>query len=168
LCGAQTEKIVANGHNRLRLFGSGSARKKDEWRALIRQLVAARFLVHDVAGYGGLSLSDDGGALLRGEGQFLYRQDAARIRKDRTPAPSAAITSDQQALLAALKRLRLQIAAQRHLPAYLIFSDKTLLEMARSAPRNLSEFALVNGVGNSKLRDFGQIFVDAITAHRAG
>ena len=167
LCGADTEKIAASGHNRLRGFGSGAARKKDEWRSLIRQLVAGGFLDHDVAGYGGLSLSDDGHALLRGERKFSYRRDTARARKERATASPGAVTPGEAALLATLKKLRLNIAAQRHLPAYLIFSDKTLLEMARRAPRNLHEFALVNGVGNSKLRDFGQMFVDMIAAHMA-
>ncbi len=167
LRGAETEKIVNSGHNRLRIFGSGSARKKEEWRSLIRQLVAGSFLNHDIAGYGGLSLLDDGRALLRGEKEFLYRKDAARsARKERAVASSNPLTPGEAALLAALKKLRLRIAAQRHLPAYLIFSDKTLLEMARHAPRNLREFAMISGVGASKLREFGQMFVDAISAHR--
>ncbi len=166
LCGAETEKIVASGHQRLRSFGAGAARKKDEWRSLIRQLVAGGLLHHDVAGYGGLSVANDGDALLRGEKNFLYRPDAARTRKERVPAATAIpLADDAQALLAALKKLRLRIAAQRRLPAYLIFSDKTLTEMARHAPRNLHEFAMVSGVGSSKLRDFGQLFVDAIAGH---
>ncbi|HSZ74113.1 MAG TPA: HRDC domain-containing protein, partial [Rhizomicrobium sp.] len=82
-------------------------------------------------------------------------------------AASSAVISDAEAeLFTALKKLRLSIAAQRSLPAYLIFSDKTLLEMARCKPRNLHEFAMISGVGTSKLRDFGKAFVDAIAAHR--
>ena len=64
--------------------------------------------------------------------------------------------------MAALKKLRLVIAGERKLPAYLIFSDKSLLDMAHKRPRNLHEFAMVNGVGASKLRDFGELFLDAI------
>ena len=79
--------------------------------------------------------------------------------------PLAPLPFGQSDLLVALKKLRLGIAGQRHLPAYLIFSDKTLVEMARLAPRSLQEFAMVSGVGVSKLRDFGQVFVDAISAH---
>ena len=135
--------------------------------ALIRQLAANGFLHHDVAGFGGLSLTEDGRAVLRGEKPFLCRVDAARgvARKDRAAQTASALTDEQAALLAALKKLRLSLAARRHLPAYLIFSDKTLIEMARSTPRNLREFAMVSGVGTSKLRDFGQVFVDAIAAH---
>jgi ATP-dependent DNA helicase RecQ len=165
LRGAETEKIVACGHNRLSAYGSGSARKKDEWRSLIRQLVAGGFLHHDVAGFGGLSLSGDGKALLKGEKQFMVRQETRTARKERTAA-AASLSTAQADLLAALKRLRLGIAASRHVPAYLVFSDKTLQEMARQVPRDLAAFAEISGVGTSKLRDFGQIFIDAIAAHQ--
>jgi ATP-dependent DNA helicase RecQ len=168
LCGVETEKTTTTGHSRLRIFGSGAALKKTEWRSLIRQLVATGFLHHDVAGFGGLSLSDEGRALLRGQGQFQYRAERPReTRKERSAISSAALTDAQGALLAALKKLRLTLAAERHLPAYLIFSDKTLAEMARAAPRNLSEFAMISGVGSSKLRDFGHAFLDAIARHTA-
>jgi ATP-dependent DNA helicase RecQ len=66
-----------------------------------------------------------------------------------------------------LKKLRLEIAGRRHLPAYLIFSDRTLLEMVRQAPKDLRSLAMVNGVGATKLRDFGQLFLDAINARPA-
>lgn len=168
LRGAETEKIISSGHNRLLTFGAGSARKKEEWRSLIRQLVAGGFLHHDVAGFGGLSVLEEGAALLRGEKPFMYRKDAARgvPRKERTTAASTEIGEEQAALFTALKKVRLSIATKRSLPAYLIFSDKTLLEMARCTPRNLQEFAMISGVGTSKLRDFGKLFVDAIAAHR--
>ena len=167
LRGTKTEKILAAGHDRLGAFGGGAAWKKEQWRSLIRQLVAGGFLNHDVAGYGGLSLLDDGRALLRGARSFHHRPDTApgTVGKSRGATPSGEVTAEQDILFAALKRLRLRIAGERHLPAYLIFSDKTLLEMARSVPRNLHEFAMVNGVGTSKLRDFGQLFVDAILSH---
>jgi ATP-dependent DNA helicase RecQ len=163
LCGADTEKIAASGHNLLNVFASGSARKKEEWRALIRQMVAGGFLDHDVAGFGGLSIGANGHRLLRGEMAFLSRHDTAR--KVRIAAAPATLSAGEHELLAVLKKLRGSIAAQRHLPAYLVFSDKTLTDMARSAPRNLQEFAMVSGVGASKLRDFGPAFVAAIAAH---
>jgi len=169
LRGAETEKIISSSHHLLRGFGAGSARKKEEWRSLIHQLVAGGYLIHDVAGYGGLSLSRDGQALLRGERKFEYRAAAPRgaARRERAAVSTEAITLEQSTLLVALKKLRLRIAGERHLPAYLIFSDKTLLEMARHAPANSHEFAMINGVGSSKLRDFGQAFVEVIAAHRA-
>jgi ATP-dependent DNA helicase RecQ len=163
----QTDKVTARGHDRLPGFGSGASRKKENWQSLIRQLVASGLLDHDVAGHGGLSISGNGHALLRGERSFQYRVDAVPglVRKDRTVASPGALTAGQNALFVVLKKLRSGVAGRQQLPAYLIFSDKTLYEMARSTPRTLRDFAMVSGVGASKLRDFGQQFVDVISAH---
>ena len=171
LRGAETEKIAAAGHDRVEGFGAGAGRTATEWRSLIRQLVAAGHLDHDVAGYGGLSVSRSGAALLRGEAPFFYRLDPQRTRKPgkkRAAVAAASLSEDEAGLFGALKQLRFDLARTRGVPAYLIFSDKTLIEMARHAPASLSEFAMINGVGNAKLRDFGQTFVAAISAHRAG
>jgi ATP-dependent DNA helicase RecQ len=170
LRGAETEKVTAAGHDRVESFGAGASRKTVEWRSLVRQLTAAGHLDHDVSGFGGLSVSQAGAALLRGETQFFYRQDPQtprKSRKDREAGVAANLNDAETGLLGTLKQLRLDLARTRGVPAYLVFSDKTLIEMARHAPGNLSEFAMISGVGNSKLRDFGQNFVDAITAHRA-
>ena len=75
LRGTETEKITRAGHSRLPTFGVGAARGKDEWRSLICQLVATGFLRLDIAGYGGLAITDKGRGLLRGDGEFLYRED---------------------------------------------------------------------------------------------
>ncbi len=168
LRGAENEKIISAGHNRLRSFGTGAANKKEEWRSLIRQLVACGFLNPDVAGFGGLSLTDEGRALARGERQFQFRPDATHraLRKERAKSTLQPVTSEQSVLLAALKKICLEIAGKRHLPAYLIFSDRSLLEMALHQPSNLHEFAMINGVGASKLRDFGKQFLAAIVTHR--
>jgi len=166
LRGAETEKILQCEHNRLAAHGAGSTRKKDEWRALIRQMVAGGVLIHDAGGFGGLSLSAEGKALLKGGKQFLVRQHVRSSRKERAAATT--LSHEEGDLLAVLKRLRLSIAARRHVPAYLIFSDKTLQEMARQVPRDLDSFATISGVGTSKLRDFGRLFIDAIAAHIEG
>ena len=166
LRGGQTQKIVGRGHDRLKCFGSGAARKKEEWQSLIRQLVAGGFLTLDVAGHGGLFLADKGEALWRGEAVFQYRPEAARPARGKARAPAEPQAGPHDpALLAALKALRLRLARERQVPAYVIFSDRTLIDMAHLAPRNLSEFAMVNGVGAAKLKDFGAVFVDAITAY---
>ena len=91
LCGAETEKIAASGHNRLRGFGSGVARKKDEWRSLIRQLVAGGFLNHDVAGYGGLAFQTTARPCCAGRGDFRIAEIPpvpARNARSICPTPS--------------------------------------------------------------------------------
>jgi len=169
LQGTETEKVVAAGHNKGPTFGIGAARKKDEWQSLIRQLVASGFLNLDISRYGGLSLLDKGHALLRGEENFRYRPAPPRVTERKTrrgEEPVAPVSAEQSSLLESLKKLRLGIAKERQVPAYLIFSDRSLLDMAKRCPRTIDEFAEVNGVGASKLKDFAARFLSAIRAHQ--
>ncbi|HEX4111869.1 MAG TPA: DNA helicase RecQ [Stellaceae bacterium] len=172
LLGHETEKVQARGHHRLASFGTGAARKKHEWHSLIRQLVAGGFLTLDVGNHGGLAIADKGHEMRRGEVPFQYRIDPPRrASRDKTKPdriPAAGTSGADPALLAALKAVRLRLARERNVPAYVIFSDRTLIDMAECRPRDLDGFATVNGVGAMKLKAFGQIFLAAIAAHGAG
>jgi len=167
LRGASTEKAIKARHDRLPSFGLGAEHKKEEWRSLIRQLVAAGFLRLDVQGYGGLAITDKGDGLMRGEDAFQYRRDtmkrtpaARRKAEAREPAPE--LSDDQMALLRRLKDLRLQLAKARKVPAYAVFADRSLVDMALKSPRDETEFAEIHGVGAAKLRDFAGIFLATI------
>jgi ATP-dependent DNA helicase RecQ len=111
-------------------------------------------------------------ALLSGEGAFRYRQD--RISKDpkakrETAAAKAADNLDpaDAQLLRSLKTLRLELAKERGVPAYVIFSDRSLVDMAAKRPGTQDDFADVYGVGDAKLRDFAPIFLQAIAENAA-
>ncbi len=95
LRGGRTEKVARFGHDRLPTFGAGADMGKEEWRSIIRQLVAGGFLEMDIHGYGGLSVAEKGRTLLTGEETFRYRRDtlrrAAASRRKKKPALSAAI-----------------------------------------------------------------------------
>ncbi len=161
LRGAKTQKIKERGHDGLACFGSGAARKKDEWQSLIRQMVAADFLKAD--DHGGLAITERGEDLRRGTSVFHFRAAPARA-KVRADVAAAGEGGDPD-LLAALKAVRMRLARERKVPAYVIFSDRTLIDMTAIQPRNLEEFALVNGVGAAKLKDFGKVFLAAIVEH---
>jgi ATP-dependent DNA helicase RecQ len=169
LRGMLNDKVTAAGHDRLTVFGTGAAHKKEAWQSLIRQLVAAGLLHLDVAGYGGLGITAKGRALLKGEETFRYRPPAERRseRKARREAIAAPLGDEDTSLLAALKDLRMRLAKQRRVPAYVIFSDRTLVDMAQRRPQSENEFAEVNGVGATKLKEFGAIFLRAIREGRA-
>ena len=168
LRGTRTEKIVRSGHDRLPTFGVGAARRKAEWQSLIRKMAATGILRLDIAGFGGLAITDKGRGLLRGEGAFEYREDpaarapAARRAAPRAAAAAEALTDDQTALLGALKELRLRIARERGVPAFVVFSDRSLIDMARRRPRTIEDFAEVHGVGAAKLKDFAAPFLAAV------
>ncbi|OBQ63599.1 DNA helicase RecQ [Mesorhizobium erdmanii] len=169
LTGHETEKVQARGHHRLTSFGSGAGHKKTVWLSLIRQLVAGGFLMPDPDGHGGLAISDSGGALARGEVAFQYRVEnrdpLARGRKRAAQGSGMGGEGVDASLLATLKSLRLRLAKERQVPAYVVFSDRTLIDMAERRPRDLDAFAEVNGVGGAKLKEFGEIFVKAIAGH---
>jgi ATP-dependent DNA helicase RecQ len=169
LLGHETEKVTARGHHRLAAFGKGAAHKKDFWLSLVRQLVAGGFLVPDPAGHGGLAIGEKGHVLGRGEVAFQYRIET-RTRAGRAKARAAQAAAGDNvdaSLLAALKTLRLRLAKERQVPAYVVFSDRTLIDMAERRPQDLDDFAEVNGVGAAKLKEFGQAFLSAIAAHHA-
>ncbi len=165
LRGTETEKALAARHDRLPTFGVGAERSKDSWRSIIRQLVAAGFLRLDIEGYGGLSITDKGQALLQDAEGFSFREEKApekRAKKSRRGTPLPALDDADGDLLAALKNLRLRLAKERGVPAYVVFSDRSLIDMAQRRPQNAAAFAEVHGVGDAKLRDFGDIFLQAI------
>lgn len=172
LLGHETEKVLARSHQRLASFGTGGAHKRPAWLSLIRQLVAGGFLMPDPAGHGGLAISESGHALGRGEVSFEYRVETRHrsMRGKTRSAENGAVNTEgvDAALLATLKTLRLRLARERQVPAYVVFSDRTLIDMAERRPRDLDAFAEVNGVGEAKLREFGEIFLGAITAHGSG
>jgi ATP-dependent DNA helicase RecQ len=168
LRGQGTQKIIDRGHDRLASFGIGKGRKKEEWQSLIRQLVAGGFLTLDLAGHGGLSIADKGGLLSLGEIAFQYRVERPAPRGKGRADPLDSAGESDPALLGMLKSLRLRLAKERQVPAYVIFSDRTLADMAARRPHDLDSFAEVNGVGAAKLRDFGPLFLSAIAAYQAG
>ncbi|MDH3739453.1 MAG: RQC domain-containing protein, partial [Alphaproteobacteria bacterium] len=172
LRGQMTEKVTAAGHDRLASFGVGAEHKKEQWRSMIRQLVSAGFLHLDVQGYGGLTITEKGQGLLRGDEAFQYRQDTLRRaappgRQRRKAALIAELSTAETTILETLKALRLRLAKERGVPAYVVFSDKSLADMAQRQPRNTAEFAEVNGVGAAKLKEFAVPFLEAIAAASA-
>ncbi|MBZ9797197.1 DNA helicase RecQ [Mesorhizobium sp. ES1-4] len=171
LLGHETEKVLARGHQRLSSFGAGAAHRRTVWLSLVRQLVAGGFLIPDPEGHGGLAISESGRALGRGELAFQYRVETrdplARGRKRSGESAAAGAEGVDASLLAALKALRLRLAKERQVPAYVVFSDRTLIDMADRRPRDLDAFAEVNGVGGAKLKEFGEVFLAAIAAHQS-
>ena len=166
--GKTTEKVTSAGHDRLPVFGAGAGRKPPEWHAMARQLVAGGYLALDVQGHGGLSLGERGAALLRGAEEFRFHADAVpraggtRTRKSAAASRAGDLTADGQRLLQRLKDVRLELAHERGVPAYVIFSDKSLVDMALRRPANRAEFAQVFGVGKAKLDEFADLFLRAI------
>jgi ATP-dependent DNA helicase RecQ len=117
-------------------------------------------------------MTGKGKALMEGEETFRYRHDTVRTarssgRGTRTTPDELEFSKAEAALFARLKELRLHLAKQRDVPAYVIFSDRSLADMARRRPSNEAEFAEINGVGAAKLKSFAEPFLEAIAVSSA-
>ncbi len=170
LRGANTRKISERGHNRLQGYGAGAEHAKEYWQAFIRQAVAGNYLAINIQQYGALQIARGGHAVAAGEEGFALREidikklaSPAKQRRTKSgKAPTLAVAEEDQDLLAALKTLRLDLARMRKVPAYVVFPDATLIEMARERPATLEQMADINGVGPRKLKKFGETFLKAI------
>ncbi len=163
LRGLGNDRVMQFGHQRLSTFGIGSDLDMRQWKGVFRQLVAHGLLEVDAAGHGGLRLTPASRAVLRGEQQVSLRREseARRERPGRASAAGKSATAIElpprdAPVFEALRGWRAALAREQNLPAYVIFHDATLREMATQRPRNLRELGLINGVGASKLERYGE------------
>ncbi|MBU1175140.1 MAG: DNA helicase RecQ [Alphaproteobacteria bacterium] len=164
LVGEDGERMRELGHNRLPTFGVGSEFDKGQWRGVFRQLYAAGYASVDPE-FGGWGMTEEGRAVLRGNAPVLLRKDSLKPRlqkRARSRAPAIELDTDDASLLRVLKSMRRDLAAEANVPAYVIFADRTLIEMAEHRPRTKAQMAEIHGVGTRKLASFGDIFLAAI------
>lgn len=164
LTGASNDAIVQYGHDKLPTFGVGTEFDKNGWRSVVRQLVASGVIDIDATGYGALLLGPRGRAVLKGEETVGLRRPATGKTRRRRGGPDAAASASPQnaGLLAQLKALRLEIARELGIPAYTVFHDRTLIEIAERRPASLDAMSGIHGVGAAKLEKFGARFLEAI------
>lgn len=171
LLGKVTTRIQEWGHDSLPTFGVGREHNKDEWRSIVRQLTAGGFLAVDIGGKGGLSITPKGRQLLSGAETFRFRIDpqvvAGRSRLDpgSDGKHDALVDRKDRKLFEHLRETRLTLARTHNVPAFMIFSDRTLTDMAVRKPRTPAELKLVHGVGDVKVAKFGEVFLSAIDRH---
>jgi ATP-dependent DNA helicase RecQ len=113
----------------------------------------------NIAKYGGLEITERGRAILKGESPFLFREPGKKL-----PRVSRRAAREDLALLAKLKDLRLTLAREQRVPAYVVFPDATLIEMARVRPSSLDQMRQISGVGPRKLEQFGPKFLTVTRA----
>lgn len=162
--GHESETVTSRGHDRLAGFGRGADRPAAEWRGILRQLVAVHALEVDAGAYGGLILTEKGERVLAGSERISIAKPKPRRRERRgaMTAQAVRLSGADEGLLTRLKALRRELAVARAAPAYVIFADSTLIEMAAARPRTLDQLARVKGVGAAKLEAFGDVFLRAI------
>lgn len=160
LRGSDSEKVRQWRHHELSTFGIGSDKSEAEWRAILRQTFALGLVEIDHENYGSLRLPEAARAVLRGERQVAMRLYQKPVRQKRAPVRSGSYTetglsSPQQMLFEKLRWWRMETARSHNLPAYVIFHDNTLREIARAGPATLDDLRQVSGVGEKKLESYG-------------
>ena len=156
LAGNDTEKVRSFGHHRLSVFGIASEDELALVRPAARALVARDALRADA--YGGLSFGPGAKPILKGEQELVIAVPPKTKRQRRREAYAA------DPLFDALREARRSLAAEAGVPAYVIFHDSTLREIAEARPASLSELAKVNGVGRTKLERYGEAMLAAVAA----
>lgn len=166
LRGSEGQRILDLNHDRLACHGAGKANSKPWWQAFLRQLVSAGHLVIDIQGFGGLQISTSGQKILNGTGQFQCREILIKkpSAQTRQKADQPTLAPEDENLFARLKAHRLALAQSKSVPPYVIFHDRTLIEMAQRKPKDRSAFLELSGVGKSKADHFAESFLEIVSA----
>ena len=162
LTGTETDKVRQWRHDRLPTFGVGSERPKVQWQAVLRQMMGRDLVRPDPARHGALRLTEAALPVLRGEAEVHLRRDALTRAASARPKVKALVAEEDAPLLSALKAKRRALAEAQRVPAYVVFPDRTLIEMAETRPATLDEMARVGGVGAKKLQTYGAAFLEVV------
>ncbi|PIE11021.1 MAG: DNA helicase RecQ [Rhodobacterales bacterium] len=161
LMGHETDKTRQWGHELLPTFGVGREYSKRQWQGIFRQMMGRDLLRPDAERHGALRMTERARPVLRGEEDVTLRRDAITAAP-RGPKVRALVSEEDQPLLSALKAKRRALAEAQGVPAYVVFTDKTLIEMAETRPANMDAMARIGGVGAKKLERYGALFLEVI------
>ncbi len=186
LLGKQTPKVIQHGHNSLTVFGIGAELRDSQWRGVVRQLLAQGLLAVE-GDYGTLVLTGASAEVLRRQRQVLLRREPERPARatasgelgkpDKAGKPGSAgkagraapadLTAEAAEVFERLRAWRAATAKEQGVPAYVIFHDATLREIAAGPPSSLAQLGKVSGVGETKLAKYGQQILEHLERTRA-
>jgi ATP-dependent DNA helicase RecQ len=167
LLGKRTDKVIQQKHDELKVFGIGTELKDPEWRGVVRQLLAQGLLAVE-GDYGTLSLTPTSGEVLMKTREVLMRREqdrAPRSAGSSTRAPKATAADLPPSATGLFERLRAwrgAVAKEQGVPAYVVFNDATMREIAMKEPATLEELGQVSGIGENKLARYGQAVLDLL------
>ena len=170
LLGGNTERIRKFDHDRISTYGIGRDHSRRQWQSIFRQLVSMGYLMVDTAGHGGLKPGPHYRNGLAGTIPIHFTRvadTAASTRKTARGVPRATLDdAADESLFQALRAKRQQLAEAQGVPPYVIFGDRTLIEMAQEKPRHAHEFGRLYGVGAAKLARYADAFLAVVDAQR--
>lgn len=166
LLGNMTEKVAQRSHDQLPTFGVGKEYSRVQWQAIFRQIMGHDLMRPDAERHGALRMTHKARPILRDEATIDLRRDTIRSAKS-GPKVKQMVSEEDAPLLSALKAKRRAFAEQLGGPAYIVFNDKTLIEMAEKRPATLDDMARIGGVGTKKLDSYGLAFLEVINGEAA-
>ena len=165
LLGKETDKVQQFEHHQLSTFGIGKDLSQQQWRSAARQLVVRGLLQVDVEGFGAIGLTEQSRPVLRGEQPLQLRKDELKKDSKKSRRSKVAIAPEQEVLWEALRACRTRLAQENNVPPYLIFSDASLQAMLEHRPMSRMEMLAIHGVGEKKLDNFGNEFIEVVCQH---
>lgn len=165
LTGTTTDKVRERGHDQLPTFGVGRDFGRGQWQAIFRQMMGLDLCRPDPERHGALHLTEAAHPILRGEESVTLRQDTTQNARAANVLRTQ-VDEEDEPLLSALKAKRRALAEAARVPAYVIFPDRTLIEMAQKRPQDLDQMARIGGVGAKKLESFGAEFLSVIAGEQ--
>ncbi|MEU0788541.1 DNA helicase RecQ [Amycolatopsis sp. NPDC005961] len=168
LLGKSTPKVTQFQHDTLKTFGIGTELREPEWRAVVRQLLAQGLLAVE-GDYGSLVLTEASAEVLSGDRDVMLRREperaaAAKVRGSRKTAPAVDMPAEAAPVFERLRAWRAGVAKEQGVPAYVIFHDATLRQIATQRPASLADLGTVSGVGENKLAKYGEGVLEVLTA----
>jgi len=161
LRGKLTDKIKQNGHEQLPTFSIGEDYSKSEWQGVFRQMMGYDLIRPDIERFGAFRMTEMARPILRDEQKIELRKDTI-IKEVRKTKVKSLVAEEDETLFSALKSKRRFLAEALNAPAYVVFADAVLMEMARTRPSSLDEFSKLSGVGAVKLERYGKAFLEVI------
>ncbi|OEZ01790.1 MULTISPECIES: DNA helicase RecQ [Stenotrophomonas] len=164
LRGGENDKIRQFGHTELSTYGIGKDLDSRTWRSVFRQLVAAGLLEVDSDAYGGLRLTDGSRQVLKGQRKVMMRRESPKTRERERSGQRTGLSVLPQdlALFNALRGLRAELAREQNVPAFVIFHDSTLRNIAEQRPTSIDALGRVGGIGGTKLSRYGERLVEIV------
>jgi ATP-dependent DNA helicase RecQ len=168
LRGTDSEKVKQWRHDKLSTFGIGNDTADAEWRAILRQAIALGLVAVDHDAYGSLKLTEQARPVLKGERRIELRHYQKPQRQKRQPSRSrgfveTTLSGVEQTIFEKLRWWRVETARKHNVPAYVIFHDATMREIAKRKPHSIAELGTVSGVGGKKLETYGEEIIALIS-----
>jgi ATP-dependent DNA helicase RecQ len=172
LLGNADDRIKNFAHDKISTFGIGKEFNKVEWQAIFRQLIALNLLKVDTENFGSVKITEAGRKFLQEKGAIQMRKIVAKVKskaavkfdeKTKTKIIFALSSDTENELFAKLKAKRLEIAKAQNVPPYVVFHDKTLIEMVKLRPNSLLEMNKISGIGEAKVKKYGKVFLEIMS-----